>query len=228
MILNDRILRLILVLADELHFGRTAARLHLSQPALSGIVKTLERNPGVRIFKRTSRSVQLTGAGHVLVLEAQHLLEEAERALTLIRASSSEILGPIRIGYLSSINLQWLATLIARARHADFAAAQFQFIGVEASALGEQLAKRTLQGAIVTGRPAYPDCESTASSRPEMVKRSCTPPSAAPLGVFTNRTSLTGPVDVINAGIVFFAPAFVATAICGLVAGDDPPAAGNA
>src|SRR6185503_5594599 len=133
MILNDRILRLILVLADELHFGRTSARLHLSQPALSGIVKTLERDLGVCIFKRTSRSVQLTGAGHVLVLEAQHLLDEAERALALIRASSSEILGPIRIGYLSSINLQWLATLVSRARRADFAAARFQFIGVEAT-----------------------------------------------------------------------------------------------
>jgi DNA-binding transcriptional LysR family regulator len=113
--------------------------------------------------------VQLTGAGHVLVLEAQHLLGEAERALALIRASSSEILGPIRIGYLPSINLQWLATLISRARRADFNATQFQFIGVEAATIGEQLAKRTLQGAILTGRPAYPGCDSAGLFREDLI-----------------------------------------------------------
>jgi DNA-binding transcriptional LysR family regulator len=169
MILNDRILKLVLVLADELHFGRTSARLHLSQPALSGIVKALERDLGVCLFKRTSRSVQLTGAGHVLVLEAQHLLEETERAVALIRASSSEILGPIRIGYLSSVNLQWMATLILRARRADFPAPQFQFIGLEATALEEQLARRTLQAAILTGRRAYPDCESAGLFREDLI-----------------------------------------------------------
>src|SRR5204862_3894218 len=77
--------------------------------------------------------------------------------------------------------------------------------------------------ALVAGLSAF-----AGSLRPLMTKRSCTPPSGLPSAFFTNRASRTGPVAVMNDGTVFFAPLRVAAAICGLVAGEVPPVAGNA
>ena len=85
MILNERILRLIVTLAEELHFGRAAATLHVSQSALSGTVKSLEDDLGVRLFSRTSRSVELTEAGRVFVAEAGRLITQNERVVALVR-----------------------------------------------------------------------------------------------------------------------------------------------
>ncbi len=84
MILNERVLRLIVTLAEELHFGHAAARLHVSQPALSGTVKSLASDLGVRLFNRTSRSVELTEAGHILVAEARRLIQENDRPVSLV------------------------------------------------------------------------------------------------------------------------------------------------
>ena len=58
-----RELRIFLVLADELHFGRTADRLGISQPGVSEAVRALETRLGIKLFERTSRRVSLTPAG---------------------------------------------------------------------------------------------------------------------------------------------------------------------
>src|SRR3954447_15771461 len=64
--LELRELRIFLVLADELHFGRTAERLRISQPGVSEAVRILESRLGVKVFDRTSRRVSLTPAGEAL------------------------------------------------------------------------------------------------------------------------------------------------------------------
>ena len=177
MIINERILRLIVTLAEELHFGRAAAALHLSQPALSGTLKSLERDLGVRIFNRTSRNVELTEAGRVLVAEARRLIQESERAVSLVRGCSSEILGPLRIGYPATMNIHWIAALIAQARNGGFPAPGVQFVSSGAAGLRDELAKRTLQAAFVAGSLQDPDfhsvklfredfCVAVASNRP--------------------------------------------------------------
>jgi DNA-binding transcriptional LysR family regulator len=151
MILNERILRLMVVLAEELHFGRASERLHVSQPALSGTLKLLESDLGVRLFKRSSRKVELTEAGQVLASEAQRLIKESEQAVALVRGSSPEILAPLRVGYPASMNLNWLGALISGARQCGMPGTDIQFINCAAASLHEELAKGNLHAAFFTG-----------------------------------------------------------------------------
>ena len=76
-----RLLRYFVAVAEELHFGRAAARLHVAQPGLSQQIKVLERLVGMRLLERTSRQVRLTPAGDALLAESRRLLAETERAV---------------------------------------------------------------------------------------------------------------------------------------------------
>jgi len=78
--LETRELAYFLAVADELHFGRAAARLGIAQPALSKAVRQLERRLGVTLLERTSRAVALTEAGRVLRREARVALEAVSAA----------------------------------------------------------------------------------------------------------------------------------------------------
>ena len=78
--LETRELAYFLAVADELHFGRAAARLGIAQPALSKAVRQLERRLGVTLLERTSRAVALTEAGQVLRREARVALEAVSAA----------------------------------------------------------------------------------------------------------------------------------------------------
>ncbi|WP_241120417.1 helix-turn-helix domain-containing protein, partial [Achromobacter xylosoxidans] len=64
--LDPRLLRYFIAVAEERHFSRAAARLHISQPPLSYAIRQLEDNVGARLLARTSRHVELTAAGQVL------------------------------------------------------------------------------------------------------------------------------------------------------------------
>jgi DNA-binding transcriptional LysR family regulator len=77
--LDLRLVRYFVVVAEELHFGRAAAKLHVSQPALSKQIRKLEDQLGVRLLDRNSRHVTLTGRGQDFLLNAKELLSLAER-----------------------------------------------------------------------------------------------------------------------------------------------------
>ncbi|MER8102915.1 LysR substrate-binding domain-containing protein [Kitasatospora sp. NPDC094016] len=83
-----RTLRYFVAVAEELHFGRAATRLHMSQPPLSRAIKQLEKESGALLFARSPAGVTLTPAGAVLLDEARDLLERAERMRARMAAAA--------------------------------------------------------------------------------------------------------------------------------------------
>ncbi|WP_207538596.1 LysR substrate-binding domain-containing protein [Sabulicella rubraurantiaca] len=100
-----RHLRYVVALADELHFGRAAARLGISQPPLSQQLAMLERQLGVRLFDRDRRGVRLTSAGTLFVVEARMALRAAERARDVALQAERGEVGELRIGLFASAPL---------------------------------------------------------------------------------------------------------------------------
>ena len=116
-----RELRIFLVLADELHFGRTAERLGISQPGVSEAVRVLESRLGVKIFDRTSRRVSLTAAGEELKRDLAPALAALDRALAETSELSHAVRGLLRIGFVLTTEGPALSRLTAafQARYPD-------------------------------------------------------------------------------------------------------------
>ncbi|WP_416757360.1 LysR family transcriptional regulator [Roseateles sp. So40a] len=98
-----RPLRQFLVLAEELHFGRAAERLHMTQPPLSLAVQKLEAQLGVPLLERGRRVVALTAAGQALVEAGARLLEQAEQVPARVRAAASGEAGRLNLGFVSTV-----------------------------------------------------------------------------------------------------------------------------
>lgn len=94
-----RLLRYVIAVAEELHFGRAAKHLNLSAPALSKQVKDLEAAVGYLLFERRTREVTLTPAGTVFVAEARQALDRVERAVVCGYAVSRGETGVLSLGY---------------------------------------------------------------------------------------------------------------------------------
>jgi DNA-binding transcriptional LysR family regulator len=98
-----RPLRQFVAVAEELHFGRAAKRLSMTQPPLTQAVQALERMLGARLFDRTRRSVALTPAGVALLTEARPLLRAAEMLPIAVQAAAGGQTGRLRLAFVSSI-----------------------------------------------------------------------------------------------------------------------------
>ncbi|MFC3229887.1 LysR family transcriptional regulator [Marinibaculum pumilum] len=94
-----RRLRYFLAVAEELHFGRAAARLDIAQPPLSRQVAQLETEIGVELFDRSRSQIRLTQAGSVLRDHTRRLLEQLDEAVAQTRAIGSGHAGRLRIGF---------------------------------------------------------------------------------------------------------------------------------
>jgi len=107
-----RELRIFLTLAGELHFGRTAERMGISQPAVSEAVRVLESRLGVKVFERTSRRVRLTPAGDQLRRSIQPALAGLDQALAEASELSRAVRGLLRVGFVLTTDGPALSELI--------------------------------------------------------------------------------------------------------------------
>ncbi|MCM2251448.1 MAG: LysR family transcriptional regulator [Ramlibacter sp.] len=108
-----RVWRQFIAVAEELHFGRAAARLHMTQPPLTQAIAGLERLLGVRLFDRTKRSVALTAAGEALLPQARQLLARALALPANARAAAHGESGRLRLAFVSTLGFgllpQWVS-----------------------------------------------------------------------------------------------------------------------
>jgi DNA-binding transcriptional LysR family regulator len=94
-----RHLRYFVAVADELHFGRAATKLHISQPPLSHQIRDLEREVGVDLFHRNRRFVALTDAGRAFLEKARGVLADADQAVAAARRVGRGDVGRLAIGF---------------------------------------------------------------------------------------------------------------------------------
>lgn len=88
--------------AEEQHFHRAAARLHISQPPLTQRIQAMERDLGVRLFKRKGRLVELTEAGRLVLAEARAVLAQVDRVRETARKAEQGLAGTLRVAVVIS------------------------------------------------------------------------------------------------------------------------------
>ncbi|MDB5943260.1 MAG: LysR family transcriptional regulator [Ramlibacter sp.] len=117
-VIDLRLWRQFVAVAEALHFGRAAQSLHMTQPPLTQAIAQLERLLEVRLFDRTKRSVKLTAAGAALLPPARDLLARARALPAQARAAQAGELGHLRLGFVSTIGFaqlpQWVRGFRAR------------------------------------------------------------------------------------------------------------------
>jgi DNA-binding transcriptional LysR family regulator len=107
-----RHLRALIAVAEEMHFGRAAERLHLSQPPVSLAIKELETELGVRLFDRTSRRMELTRAGEEVLRDARAVLARIEGMRQHARSAASGHAGSLSIGFISTAAYTFLPKVL--------------------------------------------------------------------------------------------------------------------
>lgn len=134
--METRLLRSFVVLAEERHFGRAAARLHVAQPALSQQLKQLEQQVGARLLERTTRRVELTAAGALLRERAMRVLADLDRTAADLALVAAGRAGRVRLGFVGTATYALLPSVARRVRS--------QLPDVELVLHGEQLAPALL------------------------------------------------------------------------------------
>ena len=107
-----RHLRYFVTVAEELHFGRAAERLFISQPPLSQQIQQLEREIGASLFLRTSRSVKLTPAGEIFLRDARQILADVDRAVSGAKRAARGEEGWLGIGFAASATYDLLPAVL--------------------------------------------------------------------------------------------------------------------
>ena len=114
-----RQLRYFVTVAEELHFGRAARRLHMTQPPLSQTIMALEEMLGAPLFERNRRGVALTAAGAALLPEAARLLQQSAGLAELVRRAATGASGRLSLAFVSSADYSVLPPTL-RAYRAEF------------------------------------------------------------------------------------------------------------
>lgn len=125
-----RELRVFLVLTDELHFGRTAARTGLTQSRVSQSLRSLEQKLGSELLHRTSRRVAITAAGAKLRLEVGAVLSDLDAALQRAADASRRITGPVRLGVIAAAAVGPRLRSIVDAYESSHPESSVEFVGL--------------------------------------------------------------------------------------------------
>ena len=147
-----RQLRYFVAVAEELHFGRAAERLHMSQSPLSRAIRELERELGLVLFVRTTRRVELTSAGSALLERARRVLAEIDAAVDDARRAAEPDEGIVGVGYTPFTRLQ--ATRIAEELEREHAELELRLEEDVTPELLRQIASHELAAAVVMETPA--------------------------------------------------------------------------
>jgi DNA-binding transcriptional LysR family regulator len=114
-----RHLRQFVAVAEELHFGRAAKRLHMTQPPLTQAVHSLESDLEVRLFDRNKKFVALTPAGEALLVLARRLLRDADELPHTVKAAANGFTGHLRLGFVSTVTYGPLPRLLRGFRESN-------------------------------------------------------------------------------------------------------------
>lgn len=104
--------RYFVAVAEELHFGRAAKRLNISQPPLSQQILSLEEELGVELLRRTKRNVRLTSAGEVFLQAARKLLRGVEDSMDVTRRAARGEVGTLHVGYAPGVEIEILPRVL--------------------------------------------------------------------------------------------------------------------
>lgn len=113
-----RHLKAFLAVAEELHFGRAAKRLQMAQPPLSQQIRQLEKELGVQLFRRNTRSVRLTGAGETFLDPVRTVLDDLDTAVRAARSAGRGEYGRVTIGFAGASSHETLPRLTRAVRAA--------------------------------------------------------------------------------------------------------------
>ena len=140
MTLELRQLRYFVAVAEEMHFGRAARRLHMTQPPLSQAIQALEARLGAALFQRTRRSVALSAAGRALLPEAQRLLQQTDALPLLAQRAAAGESGSLSIAFVSMADYSVMPQAL-RDFHAAYPSVQIQLNEVTSDLQLEMLAE---------------------------------------------------------------------------------------
>lgn len=111
-----RDLEYLIAVAEHEHFGKAAAAVHVSQPALSGQIKKVEEFLGMQLFERSNRRVAITPIGEQVVDQARVVLEEARKIADLVRSANEPLCGNLRLGAITTLGPYYWPHVLAPLR----------------------------------------------------------------------------------------------------------------
>lgn len=114
--METRQLRYFIAVAEERHFGRAAVRLHMAQPPLSQQIRQLEDQLGTPLLVRTTRKVELTPAGQVLLDRGRVLLEELVKLESDVQQVGAGATGVLRVGFTGTATYRLMPIIVQSAR----------------------------------------------------------------------------------------------------------------
>lgn len=153
-----RLLQYFTVLAEELHFGRAATKLSITQPPLSTAIKRLEQDLGVLLFDRDKTRVRLTPAGAAFLVEARKLLEAEGRARSVARSVDQGMVGRLDIGFAGTLVFRDVLKIVERFKN-DMGGVEVALHEMQSREQCERIQRRQLDAGFAHGIAPFHDLQ---------------------------------------------------------------------